>query len=167
MSGKGRMFDSRPDTYAHIAEVRGLLLNVAVDLIRRAHVHDASKLEDPERAVFDEFTPKLRETTYGSDKYQEYLAAMGAGLRHHYEMNRHHPEHFPKGIADMTLIDLIEMLCDWQAATKRHADGDIHRSIEQNAERFGYGEELKQLFLNTVGPKKRARLHGAETETSR
>ena len=42
------------------------------------------------------------------------------------------------------------MLCDWKAATKRHATGDVIRSIEQNQERFGYSDEIKQIFLNTV-----------------
>jgi hypothetical protein len=50
----------------------------------------------------------------------------------------------------MNLIQLTEMLCDWIAATRRHADGDIRRSIDQNAERFGYGEDLKRLLHNTV-----------------
>ena len=54
------------------------------------------------------------------------------------------------GLHDMTLIDIIEMLCDWKAATLRHKDGAIRRSIEQNQKRFGYGDELKQIFINTI-----------------
>lgn len=145
-----RSYDSRPDTYEHIAHVRRYLLDIAVMLIRRAHEHDASKLVDPERAVFDEFTPKLRDTTYGSDEYRSYLEAMGDGLRHHYEVNDHHPEYFANGIRGMNLVQVIEMLADWKAATLRHADGDLRRSIEQNAERFGYGEELTGLLLRTA-----------------
>ena len=57
----------------------------------------------------------------------------------------------PKGgIGGMTLLDLVEMLCDWKAATMRHNDGSILRSIEINQERFGYGDELKQILRNTV-----------------
>jgi hypothetical protein len=37
---------------------------------------------------------------------------MAPALKHHYENNRHHPEHFKNNIDDMNLIDLIEMLCD-------------------------------------------------------
>ena len=58
----------------------------------------------------------------------------------------------------MNLIDLIEMLCDWKAATLRHEDGDIIKSIEINSKRFDYGGLLKQIFLNTIndlGMKKR------------
>jgi hypothetical protein len=145
-------YDSRPDTHEHIGQVRGLLLGVAADLTGRAHRHDRSKLEPPEVEVFDEFTPKLRDSTYGSDEYKGFLASMGEGLRHHYAVNDHHPEHFRgEGSIDaMNLIQLTEMLCDWIAATRRHADGDIHRSIDQNAERFGYGEEMTRLLHNTV-----------------
>jgi hypothetical protein len=143
-------YDSRPETYEHISVVRGLLLQVVHDLLHRAHVHDRSKLVEPELSVFDEFTPRLRESTYGSQEYQDYLAAMGEGLRHHYAANTHHPEHWPSGVHDMTLVDLLEMLADWRAATQRHADGDLIRSIEINAERFGYGKEVEGLLLRTA-----------------
>jgi hypothetical protein len=143
-------YDSRIDTYQHIATVRTYVLTVAADLIRRAHEHDESKLVDPEKATFDEYTPKLRDSTYGSDEYKQFLEGMGEGLRHHYEHNDHHPEHFAGGIADMNLLQVTEMLCDWKAATLRHADGDLGRSIEQNAERFGYGDEVKRLLRNTA-----------------
>lgn len=143
-------YDSRPDTYEHIGQVRGLMLGAAKNVLDRAHVHDQSKLEDPERAMFDEFTPKLRDTTYGSDEYKGYLEQMGVALRHHYDANSHHPEHYEDGVLDMSLFDVIEMLCDWIAATRRHADGDILRSIDQNQERFGYGDDFKRLLLNTL-----------------
>lgn len=143
-------YDSRPDTHEHIAKVRGLLLSVVADLLDRAHTHDKSKLQEPELSVFDEFTPKLRETTYGSKEYQECLAAMGEGLAHHYRVNPHHPEFWANGLADMSLMDLIEMLCDWKAATLRHADGDVRASVEQNQARFGYSDELKGIFHHTL-----------------
>ena len=50
----------------------------------------------------------------------------------------------------MTLIDLLEMICDCKASTMRHADRDIDRSLDINADRFGYGAELKGILKNTV-----------------
>jgi hypothetical protein len=144
------MYDSRPDTYEHIAEVRARLLDVAKDLIDRAHRHDASKLVEPELSTFDEFTPKLRDSTYGSDEYKSFLAGMGEGLKHHYASNDHHPEHHPGGVRDMDLVQMIEMLADWKAATLRHADGDLGRSITQNAKRFDYGDEVTRLLWLTA-----------------
>lgn len=143
-------YDSRPDTHEHIGMVRGYLTSVIMDLMQRAQVHDRSKLQEPELSVFDEFTPKLRGTTYDSPEYHEFRERMGEGLKHHYEVNDHHPEHFHNGIRDMNLLQVIEMLADWKAATMRHDDGDLHRSIVKNAERFGYGEEFQRLLLNTA-----------------
>jgi hypothetical protein len=142
--------DSRPDTLRHIATVQRLMGEVLSDLHHRATVHDRSKLDDPEKAVFDQYTPKLRSSTYGSDEYNQFLAGMGEGLRHHYAVNDHHPEHFAAGIGSMDLLQLTEMLADWKAATMRHADGDLGRSIAQNAERFGYGPELERILHQTA-----------------
>ena len=149
-SSEPRPYDSRPDTREHISVVRTYLARVISELIQRAHVHDESKLESPEVEVFDEFTPKLRDSTYGSDEYKEFLVGMGAGLRHHYAHNRHHPEFHADGIHGMNLLDLIEMLADWKAATTRHADGNLDRSITQNRERFGYGDEIEGLLRRTA-----------------
>jgi hypothetical protein len=148
--GHSYNYDSRSDTLAHIANVRRLLAEAIADLQERAIAHDFSKLDDPEKAVFDEYTPKLRDSTYGSEEYKRFLAGMGEGLAHHYQVNDHHPEHFGGGIADMDLIQLVEMLADWKAATMRHADGDLDRSISQNAERFGYGFELERVLRHTA-----------------
>jgi hypothetical protein len=116
----------------------------------RAHDHDLSKLEEPELSVFNEYTPKLRESTYGSEEYKAFLAGMGEGLIHHYMANDHHPEHFEGGIHGMDLLQLMEMLADWKAATLRHEDGSLRRSIAQNAERFDYGTEIYNILMNTA-----------------
>lgn len=144
------MYDSRPDTLAHIDRVKELMLAVYLDLRRRAIEHDQSKLEEPEKPIFDAMTPKLKDSTYGSDEYKGFLAEMKVALDHHYAIYPHHPEHYPNGIRDMSLMDLTEMLCDWKAATERHANGDLARSIEQNQERFGYTDELKGILINTA-----------------
>ena len=144
-------YDSRPEIYEHITQVRNLLLDAAVQLIDRAHLHDVSKLLPPEVEAFDEFTPKLKDLVYGSDEYRECLRQMKPALEHHYAANRHHPEHFEGGIGDMNLLDMLEMLCDWIEASKRTKDGDVRKSIETiNAERFGYDEGVKRLLLNTL-----------------
>ena len=144
------MYDSREDTRKHIAQVREFIWELTDSLFDRAASHDRSKMEEPEKTTFDEYTPKLKNSTYGSDEYKIYLKEMQTALAHHYKENRHHPEHFENGIKDMTLIDLCEMIADWKAATLRHDDGDIFKSIEINQKRFGYSDELKQILINTV-----------------
>lgn len=143
-------YDSRPDTRRHINRVRSLIDDAIDSLVRRAEIHDESKLVDPELSTFNEYTPKLKDSTYGSDEYKRFLEGMGVGLRHHYEANSHHPEHYPNGIRGMSLLDVVEMLCDWKAATERHADGDLARSIEVNQGRFDYSDDVKAILANTV-----------------
>lgn len=143
-------YDSTADTLKHSQRVGELMGELVKDILDRSYRHDRSKTEDPELAVFNEYTPKLKHSTYGSDEYQGFLEGMGEGLAHHYANNRHHPEHFENGIEGMTLVDVVEMLCDWKAATERHDDGDIMRSLEIQQERFGMGDTLTQILRNTV-----------------
>lgn len=138
------------ETQKHIEAVRKYIRFMLDKLDMRGVKHDASKLESPEVEVFAEYTPKLNTTTFGSDEYYQNLANMKPALDHHYASNRHHPEHFVNGINDMTLIDVLEMFCDWKASTLRHNDGNLLKSIETNAERFHIEDQLKQIFLNTA-----------------
>ena len=144
------MYDSHDDTVKHISKVGDNIKSVIEKLHDRTIHHDASKLVEPEKSTFDKYTPLLKDSTYGSDEYKSFLIGMGVALKHHYENNRHHPEHFQNGINGMTLIDMIEMLCDWIAASERHANGDVYKSIDLNKERFGYSDEMATIFKNTV-----------------
>lgn len=136
------------ETRKHQQEVAKQLTTICQHLLERATTHDLSKLESPEAEMFEVYTPKLAGCTYGSDEYKQYLSELKPALDHHYANNRHHPEH--KGIENMTLIDIIEMFCDWYAATKRHNDGDIMKSITINEPRFGINPQLSNIFRNTV-----------------
>ena len=144
------IYNSRKDTEDHINKVDGYIEDVILILGMRARDHDNSKLWSPEKECFDEITPLLKETTYGSDEYKATMDRMRPAIDHHHKNNRHHPEYFPNGINGMNLIDLIEMICDWKAASERHADGDIYRSIEINKDRFGMSDQLTEIFKNTV-----------------
>lgn len=143
-------YDSKSDTLLHIKRVNQLLTEAASELIRRANVHDDSKLKSPEKELFDEFTPKLKGCTYGSDEYKEYLKGLKVALDHHYANNTHHPEHYINGVNDFDLFDLIEMFFDWKAATERHDDGNIYKSININKERFEISEQVCNIFTNTA-----------------
>ena len=134
----------------HIEEVRARMRRAIDSLSQRAAEHDQSKMQPPEVAAFDEMTPMLKTLTYGTPEYKESLVKLGPALQHHYSVNSHHPEFHDQGIKGMSLLDLVEMVCDWSAASIRTENADLRRSLEINQERFGYGDELKQIMLNTM-----------------
>lgn len=138
------------ETMKHIEEVRKNIMVIINKIAARGMEHDKLKMESPEVEVFTEYTPKLSETTYGSEEYKTYLKEMQPALKHHYANYRHHPEHFQNGINDMNLIDIVEMLCDWKASASRHNDGNLLTSISINAKRFGIDKQLQQILINTV-----------------
>lgn len=177
-------YDSMKDTLEHIKTVNEHGAQVLENLRARYTKHDLSKLNSPEKEVFDEYTPKLKGSTYGSKEYAEFLKGMKVALDHHYENNDHHPEYnkhifcrncetswpieegsiLKEGcplcestevgetgdISAMSLMSLMEMITDWKSATLRHDDGDINKSIVINQKRFGYSDEIRQIFTNTI-----------------
>ena len=140
------------ETREHIGLVRYWMSAAVINLRERATKHDKSKLEDPEMRGFMAMhnDRKLQSMTYGTPEYMAQLAKHDPTVQHHYAANDHHPEHSPGGTLDMSLLSMLEMLCDWKASTARMKDGDLFRSIEINAERFGYSEEITHLLLNTA-----------------
>lgn len=151
-------YDSRPETLEHINRVREFMTDVRLNLQKRAMTHDQSKLHSPEVEAFDEATPKLASLVYGSPEYMASKDALGPALEHHFQHNDHHPEHFEDGIDGMSLMALIEMLCDWRAASERMKqrtdDPEKMKSFESglnyNFERFGIEPQLQKILLNTV-----------------
>lgn len=143
-------YDSRTETYEHIQQVQANIFEFIKRMTGRAIKHDASKLEDPEKELFDKWTPMLKELEYGSPEYDAALKKLKPALDHHYAKNSHHPEHYPEGVDDMTLMDIIEMFCDWKAATQRMNDGNIRKSLELNKKRFNMSEQLFKIFENTI-----------------
>lgn len=52
-------------------------------------------------------------------------------------------------INGMDLIYLAEMFCDWHAASLRHPDGALQKSIPTNIRRFGLSAQIANIFENT------------------
>ena len=152
MANMDDKYDSTHDTLEHIRNVQRKLLMMIGHLMERSFNHDKSKLESPEKEIYDQYSPMLRHTEYGSQEYKDILKEMKVGIDHHYSVSPHHPEYYRDGINGMNLLDLVEMIADWKAAGERHKDKptDIVKSIEMNAERFGMSDQLKQILLNTV-----------------
>lgn len=145
------IYDSTADTLEHRKEVRTRLQKFVAEIIDRQVHHDDSKLEEPEKSMYDTHKPRIQEVElefgYGSPQYENMVKELDPAFRHHFENNRHHPEYFPNGINDMTLVDLVEMFCDWKAAASRYGKSP---NIEANKKRFGMSDQLAQIFQNTL-----------------
>lgn len=142
--------ECRVKTQQHIERVRYYIRIITDKLTTRGVNHDKSKLDTPEIELFAEYTDKLATLEYNSDEYKQSLIELKPALEHHYATNRHHPEHYSNGISDMSLIDLIEMICDWKASSERQLNGNLLKSIEVNTKRFGISDQLKQILINTA-----------------
>jgi hypothetical protein len=144
-------YDSRQDTEKHIADVRHELEEFSSGLYQRGLKHDLSKLNSQvEKDLFDEMTPILKTLVYGTAEYKDSLAKLKPALDNHYAVNSHHPEHYPEGVDGMNLLDLVEMWCDWKAAVKRTATGDIAKSLEINRVRFKLSDQLYNILKNSI-----------------
>jgi hypothetical protein len=144
-------YDSTDDTKKHIDTVCGFLGDIQGNIAGRSLLHDQSKLDEPEKSMYDEYKPKIKEVEnqfgYGSPEYEAIVKQMGTALRHHFDANSHHPEHYPNGINGMSLLDLIEALADWKAAATQYGTG---LNLEANRKRFGMSDQLFEIFKNTI-----------------
>jgi len=145
-------YDSSIDTLKHMKRVNELLIMLTKEILDRATTHDASKLSTQEKELFDKYTPRLKEVKFVNDQegYEKQKEDLADALEHHNQINRHHPEYHKQGIEDMNLVDIIEMIVDWKAASERQPDGNVLNSIDKLKERFKITKQLVNILKNTV-----------------
>ena len=111
------------DLHKHKLILRGVLYNLANQLKERADNHDNSKYYNCTKPLIQK------------------------ALDHHYAKNRHHPEHFEHGVEDMNLLDILEMVVDWDSsASCRGTELDTDYSFK----RFKITPQLQKIILNTL-----------------
>lgn len=95
----------------HKMSIQTLMNGVKHALTRRANKHDASKLIGVEKTVFAENIithPNVWGIVRGEHPLPDTLRE---ALAIHAKNNDYIPEHFESGASDMTLMQLIEMIC--------------------------------------------------------
>ncbi len=137
------------DTVVHIAAVQGFMLKIICILQARMIDHDTSKLQEPELSGYAGLSQALKGLAYGSSEHRAAFTPFKEIIKHHYENNDHHPEHFGNGIADMDIIQFVEMLCDWKAASTRNS-GSLGDTIDKSIERFGIDTQMAAVIKNTI-----------------
>jgi len=109
----------------HQERVASTMRDISNDIEDRGDSHDSSKFSEEEYLGFVELFGADFSMDVRSKEYQDIVTnAKTSCIQAHYKNNRHHPEHHAN-VADMTLLDLIEMVCDWKGASKslRHKGG--------------------------------------------
>lgn len=133
----------------HISRVRRHINTFIQLLIRRAEKHDKSKLEEPELSWWKEMDKEPR-YPYGSKEYEQKLKRWSKVFKHHYQYNRHHPEHYEYGVSEMTLIDIVEMMCDWLGYKDTTTVTEALKVCDEQMARYDISEELRQVIFNTL-----------------
>lgn len=95
----------------HKKKVKDRMLFLAKEIIKRAEEHDNSKLKLPEINWLIEMD-KEPKVEYGTPEYFEKMKRWDKFFKHHYKNNSHHPDHYVQGVYGMTIVDLVEMMCD-------------------------------------------------------
>lgn len=131
------------DVTWHKTLVLWYVLKACRALLRRALVHDMSKYSRDEANYYEQYFFDLLNVPYGSKEYDELQKRIRPAKLHHFQNNTHHPEHWQGGIKEMTPLDLVEMLCDWKAATMGHKDGNFDTSLVINGDRYAMPDTLK------------------------
>lgn len=147
-------FSSKESTLEHIRRVNQLLIGCSKEMLDRAVKHDATKIVEPELSGFNHLDPDFRKLPYGSPEYFNIVnkPEVQRAIAHHHKHNSHHPEHYEEGIMDMNLFDIIEMLCDWKAASERNTSDNnkFEQHLEYNYKRYKIPIDIQIIIHNTA-----------------
>lgn len=137
------------DVYEHRFWVAQAMMQIASEILDRARYHDMSKLSEVERQHYIEPVWQLNHEgpDYGTEEYKALCKKMGEGWKHHTEHNDHHPEHFDNDLSKMNLVQLLEMVCDWKAASKRKGNSPAKAIEFMKAE---LSPQLEAILRNTI-----------------
>ena len=147
-------FKSTPPEYTqnileHVRLVAKLVNRCAAELVERGTDHDRSKWTPEEYGPYERALPRFKEAEYGSPEYFDVVKSIKPAIKHHTSVNRHHPEYFAIGLAGMNLLDVLEMVCDWIAASKRENPDGVP-ALAYNIERFKIEPQLAAILQNTI-----------------
>lgn len=133
----------------HIIRVRKHIATFVQLLINRSLNHDNSKLQEPEFTWWNEMDKEPR-YPYGSEEYKDKTKRWKKVFKHHYSNNRHHPEFYEDGVNDMTLVDIVEMMCDWLGYKQNVSVTEAFNICDEQMKRYNISNELRQVIFNTL-----------------
>jgi hypothetical protein len=138
-------------TVAHVTRIRHLIALCIDKLNNKSAHHDDSKFTELELsylAKIEEKVYKEGNAPFASPEYNERKKLLQPMLEHHYRNNSHHPEHFENGVNGMDLFDVVEMFCDWKAASERGEESSMN--LQHACEKYKIDSQLKEILYNTA-----------------
>lgn len=115
----------------------------ALMLMKRAFVHDTSKLSKAEFHAADAFDSFSKDSRKGN---QDFTKKERIFLEIHWKNNKHHPEHW-ENIRDMKDIDIAEMVCDWHARSVEFDDDLIEYIGYRQKARFAFPDDMYEKIM--------------------
>lgn len=134
----------------HKEEVVVAMAKFAAEISYRAGVHDNSKFSADEFDINSEHVQHFNKYDFDTAEEKNLRELVGPAIIAHRKRNRHHPEHFENGIDGMNLIDLLEMLCDWQSASKRAKGDSLRKGLPILKEKYNISPQLLKIIENTL-----------------
>jgi hypothetical protein len=143
-------FEVLTDTLIHVSEVQENLEVMIHDLKVRGINHDRSKFQEPEFSTFCETRPEFKKVNFGTKEYDAVVDKARLAVTHHHLSNRHHTAFYANGVQGMTLLDILEMLADWKAASRRSPGLSFADSLSRAFKKYEINETMQQFILNTI-----------------
>lgn len=118
--------------------------DLGLELLKRASIHDNSKLEDDELYLLSRL--KDRKEAFTEAEYTpDEMTRMS--IEEHWKRNRHHPEFF-KDPSEMTELDILEMICDWHARSVQYGTDLLEFVRVRQKNRFHFNKKMYNDILN-------------------
>jgi len=133
----------------HVLQVHNNLERFCEKLDDRGAHHDLSKLQEPEFSIFMNGQEGFENVMFGTPEYKTHCKTILPAIRHHHAHNSHHPEFHIDGVKGMSLVDVVEMVCDWKAASDREGN-DFNITLEICLEKYIESLELRSIIRHTV-----------------
>ncbi len=112
--------------------------DLGIELLKRAAVHDNSKLEDKELYLLSRLNDRIEAFTDPDYRLNDTQKEI---IEEHWRKNRHHPEYF-EDYNEMTELDILEMCCDWSARSSQYGT-DLMEFVKTRQEnRFHFSPEV-------------------------
>lgn len=124
----------------HREVVADFLHNFSDYFRARAREHDQTKLRFDEFEGFARINKVARNHAFGTPEYDasmEEAKKPGGCIHLHFSRNAHHPE-FHDSEKDMGLLDLMEMVMDWKAASMTYGTNTLAESLPIQLERHDF-----------------------------